>query len=909
MNRSLLLFAAAAVVLLPSGCTLLTAFEECQADSDCAGDSLCTRDGICQDLCGHPEPPIGEDSVVLGAIQTLDSRYTSETIASHKDAIRLAVERINASGGLGDRVLSVVSCDGGITSKRTLAAAEFLVEHHGVPAILGLESSDSFHTLQSLSAKRKLVLMSHWATARSISEMNRIGDTTLTWRTTQHDGEQGKALAAIAKDACYERIAVVSTDSAYGQGLLTDFSGEFCPGGNIDCLAAIETLPDPYDPTSAPAAYDALVGVLQAVDPPPDAILILGFSDHGGQFVDALTRASWERPLIVAEDLLVPDLVEADATKALRGPIFGANAGLLRGRAYPSFASELRIRANRDARRFPFAAQAFDSAYLLALSIASVPAGQRVTGPALAAGLTRLSNPEGERVRWTNFADGAVALASDPEAAIDFVGASGDLTMDPTTGDPEPVPLGPLLAAEGKVCAATDLDRMCLDGAARCRNGCELPDPPISHDASPAPLVIGSMMTRSGDSGDASRSLVRALDLALADPALGSLGRQISVVHCDFEYNPALARILTTEVIEAHGASALVGPTSSGGVVAVAEIVVSGDAVIISPSATSPTLASTGIRPGKPKLIWRTAPNDTQQGEVLAGLVREQSCVNSLAILARQDDYGLRLQDIFIGTACPELPCAIKTYPRGLPDQAEDDAAFDAIVTWLQTVHEGGPPDAGLFLGFSGEGLSLLRALKRGGLALPMLASETMITPEVAEKTEVKEHGIPIIGASPGLSEGPAYAQFDLAFRAANPDFGPPAPFSAHTFDAVYLLALAAATVPADEAPTGTVLAAALARMSGQAARAVRPADFAFGVTTLQAGQEIDFVGASGELDFDAETGEAPGSPDWFAVSGGSVLRAVDWKANEGGERRCISKAFGLAQACPEDGAAPICDP
>jgi ABC-type branched-subunit amino acid transport system substrate-binding protein len=88
---------------------------------------------------------------------------------------------------------------------------------------------------------------------------------------------------------------------------------------------------------------------------------------------------------------------------------------------------------------------------------------------------------------------------------------------------------------------------------------------------------------------------------------------------------------------------------------------------------------------------------------------------------------------------------------------------------------------------------------------------------------------------------------------------------AANAYDAAYLLAYGLAA--AGPGPlTGTAIAAGLGRTVGGVPLEVgpNPINAAFGV--LSEGKRIDFTGASGPLDFDLSTGEAPADIDIWCV-------------------------------------------
>ena len=881
LRHSTLLACLAASAASWLGCSALLEFKECAADADCAaaGPGLACVDGGCvlpkDPGCLPPEPPLVEGGVAIGVIQSLDPPFADSTTLTHHDAIRLAIEHANASGGLGDRPISLVTCDGG-SPPDTVAAARFLVAHHRVPVILGVESSDEMNDLAAMSREFGLVLMSHWATAETISALNaREPDPTLTWRTAPSDTFQGEALADIAKEACLTRVAALSSPNDYGRGLLSGFSRAFCGEGGSGCFVHRGELPSPYDNPTAAEEYAALVAELAALEEPPEALLVLGFSDHGNLLVEAMVAAGLDFPLIVAEDLLVPDVVEMPETKGLTGPILGANPGLAKGRAFRAFGEALDARFSRDAREHPFTAHAYDSAMVIALAVAATPAGQPVTGDSIARGLARLSDTEGPKIRPADFARGARALR-EGGGGIDYVGTSGAVDFDPLTGDPNRTRYGPHLARDGTVCAATGIAFGCpRPPELRCRLGCSvLMDASVS-GTGPSPLVLGSLLPLSGPGADVGEGRRLGVELALMQEIQAdSIGRPVKWVSCDSEADVGVSTVLLEEMIDAHGVAAVIGPATSEVTLAIAGAAGDAGVLLVSPSATARDIEDVGNRPDAPSLVWRTAPSDIAQAERLSQVLVDEACAERVSFVYRDDAYGRGLRDEILGAACPTGACAFDSTAHILPDAGateEHEALARRVV--------GEDVDLVLVLGFREQGIELIGALDEAGFERPLLTSETLVTVRAAQDPRLMAYGGPIVGTNPGASRGPAYPQFEAGFLAQFPEYGVPGSFAAHAYDAAYLLAFAAASLAGDEAATGDALARGLARLSGDGAERIQPKGFVRGALALKRGDDINYEGASGALDFDPATGQAPARIATFAVHDGSLLGQDEYEA------------------------------
>ncbi len=478
------LAAAAALSVVLHACSLLAPLEQCGSDADCAQGETCTRDGLCS-LCGDPDPEPRDGTVLLGAIQTLSGPTDTTTNEAHENAIRLAVDRINVSGALGGRSISLVQCDTGGDNTRAPRAARDLVDHHGVAAILGLEFSSVVRELGQLSTDRQVVLMSHWATSEELRDFHRrSGKPSLIWRTVPDDSHQAVALARLAGSACIDRLAVAYVDDDYGRGLMSGFEQAYCQGrGDEECLAEHKLrLADPYEEIEQ-ARSDAEQAV-EELERRPDvqALALIAYKEHSEAVADAMFRTGSYLPVLAVEDALDPAVLELPAFRNLveETAVLGVTPGRSRGRCYREFSGAFKSR-HPEGRIPPFSAHAYDSMMLLGLAAGAIPEGEPVTGPALADALARLS--DGEEYGPGRFWDAVQALRDGKTPGIDYVGASGELQLVAAYGDPEGGELGDLLVTRdpdtrrATLCDAVDVGLHCpTQQTPRCRDETEDPD-------------------------------------------------------------------------------------------------------------------------------------------------------------------------------------------------------------------------------------------------------------------------------------------------------------------------------------------------------------------------------------------------------------------------------------------------
>lgn len=258
-NRHRWLRPAAALLSL----ALLTA--ACGDDDDPADDAAETTtteraalqgDGL---KIGVLFPESGSLSGIIGALRT---------------PVDLAVEEINAAGGvLGEDVVIGAADDG--TDDKNLAQAGFdqLVESDGVQVLLGPASSTLTTGLIDRIKAANIAACSGSNTAADIATLDDGGHY---FGFAPNDDLQGPALAEVISGDGHQRVAILERNDTYGTGFAASVETALEEGG-VEVV-----LNRAYDPTAA-TGYQA--DVQAAIDSDPDAYVVLGFGDDGAGIV------------------------------------------------------------------------------------------------------------------------------------------------------------------------------------------------------------------------------------------------------------------------------------------------------------------------------------------------------------------------------------------------------------------------------------------------------------------------------------------------------------------------------------------------------------------------------------------------------------------------------------------------
>ncbi len=393
--------------------------------------------------------------------------------------------------------------------------------------------------------------------------------------------------------------------------------------------------------------------------------------------------------------------------------------------------------------------------------------------------------------------------------------------------------------------------------------GCEQSLDPIE------PVLVSVLSPYSGDLGAVGAPLEDAARLAAEQVnAAGGVfnGRPLVLEFSDTETSGSMAKTLAARAVEV-GAAAVIGPATSGGSLEASAVTRQAGIPQISCCATSPTL--TEAQPPDDRWLFRTAPDDTQQALAIAYLMDEGfdngtesvAACDVSAIIYRNDVYGGEfapvLQEVFQarGGTMPDnllFEYDVSGTNDQLPEQA--DGAVGAFAAELASIPEDDRVCV-VVISYSVDGIEIVRRLEnlfsdstRSGTHLIIGTDGTRDADFAAAVQGTNLIGTAPTHASSGES-GRAYEDFATAFAARFDTADAPPNFTWNIYDAVII---AAAGMAKSELESGAALRDAIRETStsGQVFRGgVLVGSIADAVFD---GTDIDYVGPSGNLDFDA---------------------------------------------------------
>ena len=379
-------------------------------------------------------------------------------------------------------------------------------------------------------------------------------------------------------------------------------------------------------------------------------------------------------------------------------------------------------------------------------------------------------------------------------------------------------------------------------------------------------FLIGSVLPTSGAFGGLGLPIQQAAELAVVEfnDASGlPNGQRVVMVGCDSAGDGEQGLAAVEHLANTLGVEAIVGPAfSSIFINATTGIAVPAGVMTISPSATSPLISGLDDQ----GLAWRTVASDVFQGVAIADLVRDLGLTRAL-VLNKGDAYGRGLRD----RVSQELAAELGEENFVVLEYADPAGGAVDVGVVGDALGEQAEPEVVILLGTT-EALALMQAYEgaiaddvEGGLTPPRY----ILTDGGKDATEFQrliDNGLMpqslidrIEGTEPDHQNGSHFFNFDLRFRARN-DNQPAGVFTPNAYDAVYLLGYAAIIAGTAGEISGATLADAMARLSDQAGSLlpVGPSEVGQARNKLISGDNFNFEGASGPLDFDLDLGEAP---------------------------------------------------
>ena len=382
------------------------------------------------------------------------------------------------------------------------------------------------------------------------------------------------------------------------------------------------------------------------------------------------------------------------------------------------------------------------------------------------------------------------------------------------------------------------------------------PAPEPEPEPEVGPVKIGSLMDLTGELGEFGGPMNEAVRLAgeHVNAAGGVLdGRMIEILTEDGATSDVTSVDAARKLVNVDGVTGLVGPLASGVTLAVANAVtVPNQVPQISPSATAPPLTILE----DDDFLFRTAPSDSFQGVILADLAWELGYRNAAALFVN-NAYGQGLADQFVEsfTALGGEVTAI-AHESGQPTYASE---------LTQATANG--PDVLVAISYPvSAGVYIREAIDSGAADTFLFVDGSRSEELIAAFDGGELEGS--YGTAPGAVDNEGTQTFDAEFAEFAPDAG--GIFLRESYDAAIILALAVEAAGSDDP---VAVRDAMRAVSGGTGTVVGPgkAEIARALELLRNGEEINYQGASGPVDLDAN-GDVSGAMEIWKIENGQIV-------------------------------------
>lgn len=318
--------------------------------------------------------------------------------------VKLAVNEINAAGGVLGKPVTVSDADSGDTSTNIASQSVDRLLSQGVDAIIGAASSGVSKTVIDKITGAGVVQISPANTSPDFTD---YPDRNLYWRTAPSDVLQGRILSDLIIEEGNATVGILALQDAYGTGL-ADNVEKGVTGSNGQVVAKVI-----YDPKAA--EYSADVGKIKAAD--PSAIVLIGF-EESGKIVQELVKQGIGPQQGKKLYLVDGNVGQASLEQLPAGTLAGVKGTVPGAETAAGFRDKL-LAVDPKLPVFSYAAESYDAAMLIALAAV---AAKSDAGVDIAKQLQAVS---AGGTKCTAFADCKKALEAGQD--IDYDGVSGPI--------------------------------------------------------------------------------------------------------------------------------------------------------------------------------------------------------------------------------------------------------------------------------------------------------------------------------------------------------------------------------------------------------------------------------------------------------------------------------------------------
>jgi branched-chain amino acid transport system substrate-binding protein len=330
----------------------------------------------------------------------------------------------------------------------------------------------------------------------------------------------------------------------------------------------------------------------------------------------------------------------------------------------------------------------------------------------------------------------------------------------------------------------------------------------------------------------------------------GLLGGKMVTVVGDTTGSTQGAVDAATKLVNVENVPVVVGALMSGTTLAAANAVTIPSSVLqISPTATSPDFTSLKDN----DYVFRIVPSDAYQGVVLAKLVLDQG-IKTVALTYANNDYATPLATGFA-----------EAYKKGggtVTAEVKHEEKQQSYAAELGTLAKD-KPEALVVIAYAGDsGTTIVKEALENGLFNRFIGTDGLRDNKLIETVGADNLKTSFF-TSPSAPESDAAKAFDALYTAAY-QTSKDKIFIGQTYDSVMLAALAVEKAGSTDRAK---VKEALREVANAPGEKIMPGEWKKAKELIDAGKDVDYSGATGEMEFDAN-GDIPGVIGHFVVDG-----------------------------------------
>ena len=548
----------------------------------CGGDDE-TAPAATEQPADTPAPAESDNAFVIGVMESVTG--PGETYGNVSvQAKEMAVDEINAAGGINGRELKLVVEDSKCAAQDAITAYNKLTDVDGVKIILGTSCSGAMLGAAPLAEAEGVVLFSGLATNPDIAN---AGD--YIFRTAMSDQQVGIDTGNVMWADGARTVSTITEATDYAEGVRRTSVAQF------EKLGGAVVAEERY----ASDITDFRTQLTKLLGANPDALHIAAQSEFtGGTIIKQLRELGYDGPIyseIVPVGTTALEIAgdAANGVKAILADIDPANA---KGQ---EVVTNFRDRYDYLTLSW-YVGSAYDDVYIAAECLRQTNDDQ---------------DADGFRdclydITWS----GAIGDNYSFDADGEVVGLSNVVVEVLPTGERDDVNQG------YRVLGSAPTEAMAMAAVA-----------PVSDE----PFIIGAMDALTGGAESYGNPIQRAKLLAMEEinAAGGINGRMLQIVFEDSKCAAQDAITAYKKLTDVDGVKIILGTTCSSSMLGATPLAEEEGVVLLSASATSPDIANEG------EYIFRTAINDLQLG-VDIGNTMWVDGVRNLATITESTDYA-----------------------------------------------------------------------------------------------------------------------------------------------------------------------------------------------------------------------------------------------------------------------------